>query len=86
MGMVLPSFPSIRIDMRDGMHKLLSHLIEQHGRRKIAFIRGLEVSQDAEERYQAYLETLKQFGLPFLPAWLCPGISAGIQGQKLSDN
>jgi phosphoserine phosphatase RsbU/P len=65
MGMVLPSFPSIRIDMREGMRKLLSHLIVQHGRRKIAFIRGLEISQDAEERYQAYLETLKQFGLPF---------------------
>ncbi len=65
MGMVLPSFPSIRIDMREGMHKLLSHLIKNHGRRKIAFIRGPEVSQDAEERYQAYIEALKQFDLPF---------------------
>jgi len=65
MGMVLPSFPSIRIDMGEGMHKLLSHLIEQHGRRKIAFIRGLEVSRDAEERYRAYLETLEQYGLSF---------------------
>jgi signal transduction histidine kinase/DNA-binding LacI/PurR family transcriptional regulator/AraC-like DNA-binding protein len=67
MGMVLPSIPSIRIDMREGMCKLLTHLIEEHGRRKIAFIRGPEVSQDAEERYQAYLETLKQYGLPFNP-------------------
>jgi signal transduction histidine kinase/DNA-binding LacI/PurR family transcriptional regulator/AraC-like DNA-binding protein len=67
MGMVLPSIPSIRIDMREGMRKLLIHLIEEHGRRKIAFIRGPEVSQDAEERYQAYLETLKQYGLPFNP-------------------
>jgi signal transduction histidine kinase/AraC-like DNA-binding protein len=67
MGMVLPSIPSIRIDMRDGMYKLLTHLIEVHGRRKIAFIRGPQVSQDAEERYQAYLETLKQYGLSFDP-------------------
>ncbi|TRZ52943.1 helix-turn-helix domain-containing protein [bacterium] len=73
MGMVLPSFPSIRIDMREGMHKLLSHLIEHHGRRKIAFIRGLEVSQDAEERFQAYLETLKQFSLPFHPSLVVSG-------------
>ncbi len=64
MGMILPSIPSIQIDMRDGMRKLLSHLIEVHGRRKIAFIRGLEVSQDAEERYQAYIETLKQYHIP----------------------
>src|SRR6266496_4513608 len=64
MGIILPSVPSIRIDMRAGMRKLLSHLIEDHGRRKIAFIRGSEVSQDAEERYQAYIETLKQYHIP----------------------
>ena len=58
MGMVLPSFSSIKINMREGMNKLLSHIIEHHGRRKIAFIRGMEASQDAEDRYQAYLETL----------------------------
>jgi len=63
MGIVLPSIPSIQIDMRGGMRKLLTHLIEDHGRRRIAFIRGSEVSPDAEERYQAYLETLKQYGL-----------------------
>ena len=66
MGMVFPSIPSIRIDMREGMHKLLSHLIEEHRRRKIAFIRGLEVSQDAEDRYQAYCETLAGYGYPGL--------------------
>src|SRR5271157_826527 len=73
MGMVLASIPSIRIDMQAGMRSLLSHLIENHGRRKIAFIRGLEVSQDAEERYQAYLETLKQYGLPFDPGLVLSG-------------
>ena len=67
MGMIFPSIPSIRIDMRDGICQLLSHLINEHGRRKIAFIRGLEVSQDAEDRYQAYCETLDQYGLPVNP-------------------
>ena len=64
MGMILPSIASIQIDMRAGMRKLLSHLIEVHGRQRIAFIRGLEVSQDAEERYQAYIETLRQYNIP----------------------
>jgi DNA-binding LacI/PurR family transcriptional regulator len=73
MGMILPSIPSVQIDMRKGMRKLLSHLIEDHGRRKIAFIRGLEVSQDAEERYQAYLETLKQYNLPVDPSLIISG-------------
>ncbi|HLO28052.1 MAG TPA: substrate-binding domain-containing protein [Anaerolineales bacterium] len=73
MGMILPSMPSIQIDMRAGMRKLLSHLIEVHGKRKIAFIRGLEVSQDAEERYQAYLETLKQYHIPIDPDLIISG-------------
>jgi DNA-binding LacI/PurR family transcriptional regulator len=73
MGMVLPSIPSIRIDMREGMRKLLFHLIEEHGRRKIAFIRGPEVSQDAEERYQAYRETLAAYGLALDPGLVLPG-------------
>ena len=73
MGMILPSIPSIQIDMRDGMRKLLSHLIEVHGRRRIAFIRGLEVSQDAEERYQAYIEILKQYHIPVDPSLVISG-------------
>lgn len=73
MGMILPSIPSIQIDMRAGMHKLLSHLIEVHGRRKIAFIRGLEVSQDAEQRYQAYIETLAQYHIPVNPNLIISG-------------
>jgi signal transduction histidine kinase/DNA-binding LacI/PurR family transcriptional regulator/AraC-like DNA-binding protein len=73
MGMILPSMPSIQIDMREGMRKLLSHLIEDHGRRKIAFIRGLEVSQDAEERYQAYIETLQQYHISVDPSLIISG-------------
>jgi signal transduction histidine kinase/DNA-binding LacI/PurR family transcriptional regulator/AraC-like DNA-binding protein len=73
MGMVLASIPSITIDMSEGTHKLLSHLIEVHGRRKIAFIRGPEVSQDAEDRFHAYCDTLKQYGLSFDPGLIVPG-------------
>ena len=73
MGMLLPSVPSIQIDMREGMRKLLSHLIEAHGRRKIAFVRGLEVSQDAEERFQAYIDTLKQYHISVDPNLIISG-------------
>jgi signal transduction histidine kinase/DNA-binding LacI/PurR family transcriptional regulator/AraC-like DNA-binding protein len=73
MGMVLPAIPSIKIDMRAGMRRLLSHLIEVHGRQQIAFIRGSEVSQDAQDRYQAYCETLSQYGLPLDPSLIVPG-------------
>ena len=82
MGMILPSIPSIQIDMCDGMRKLLSHLIEVHGRRKIAFIRGLEVSQDAEERYQAYIETLKQYHIPVDPSLVISGDFRRYSGSR----
>ena len=59
--------------MRAGMHTLVSHLIEGHGRRRIAFIRGLAVSRDAEERYEAYVQTLEQYGLPFDPGLVVSG-------------
>ena len=64
MGMISPSYPSISIDMHKGMQELVNHLIEVHGRRRIAFIRGLETSQDAEDRYLAYMETLKKYRIP----------------------
>ncbi len=73
MGVVLPGIPCIRIDMREGMRKLLSHLIEDHGKRRIAFIRGLETSQDAEERYETYLETLENYGIPIDPTLIASG-------------
>src|SRR5262245_9693700 len=73
MGIVLPSIPSIQINTRGGMHKLLAHLIKDHGRRKIAFIRGSEVNQDAEEKYQAYLEMLNQYGLAVEPGLIISG-------------
>jgi len=81
MGMFFSSIPSIRIDMREGMHELLSHLIEKHGRRRIAFICGLEISQDAEDRYQAYCETLLQYGIPLDPDLVIPGDFRRSSGQ-----
>ena len=89
MGMVLQAIPSIRIDMREGMVKLVTHLIEEHGRRKIAFIRGPEVSQDAQERYQAYREAVAEFGLPANPHLVQPGDfgrnSGKVAVQKLAE-
>jgi signal transduction histidine kinase/DNA-binding LacI/PurR family transcriptional regulator/AraC-like DNA-binding protein/CheY-like chemotaxis protein len=73
MGEVLPGIPCTRIDMREGMRSLIVHLIEKHGRRKIAFIRGLATSQDAEERYQAYLEILDKYGIRFDPGLVVTG-------------
>ncbi len=49
----------------EGMRALVRHLIEEHGYKRIAFIRGINGQIDAEQRYQAYLDELKAHGLRF---------------------
>ena len=48
-----------------GMRSLIRHLIEDHGYKRIAFIRGIEGQVDAEQRFQAYKEELKAHKLRF---------------------
>ena len=63
-GLTLEGIPSVIADNRSGMRDLIVHLIGVHGCRRIAFIRGPEGSQDVEERYRAYTDTLAEYGLP----------------------
>ena len=43
----------------DGMRLAVRHLIQEHGYKRIAFIRGIPGQIDAEQRFQAYQEELK---------------------------
>ena len=52
-------------DNIEGMRALVGHLIEEHGYKRIAFIRGIEGQIDAEQRFQAYKEELKAHKLRF---------------------
>ncbi len=47
----------------DGMSTLVRHLIEDHGYKRIAFIRGLMGQIDSEQRFQAYKDELKAHNL-----------------------
>ena len=63
----MAGLPSLLVDNRQGMNQAVSHLIEVHGYRRIAFIRGPANHSGAQERYQGYLEALAQHGLPLDP-------------------
>jgi len=52
-------------DNEEGMRSLVRHLIDEHGYKRIAFIRGIDGQLDAEQRYQAYQDELKAHGLRF---------------------
>jgi LacI family transcriptional regulator len=56
-------FPSITFENKGGTRKLIDHLIEVHGYRKIAFLRGPETHEDSYWREMGYRESLKAHGI-----------------------
>jgi hypothetical protein len=47
------------------MRAVVRHLIEEHGYKRIAFVRGIRGQIDAEQRFQAYQDELKAHQLRF---------------------
>ncbi|MFL7792056.1 MAG: substrate-binding domain-containing protein, partial [Anaerolineae bacterium] len=67
IGRTLEGVPSLLMESYHGMREAVDHLIELHGRRRLAFIRGPEGHFYAQERYRAYVESLEAHGIPFDP-------------------
>jgi signal transduction histidine kinase/DNA-binding LacI/PurR family transcriptional regulator len=55
-------------DDRQGMYEAIDHLIGVHGCRRVAFVRGPETHEGAQQRYRGYLEALSDHGVPFDPS------------------
>ncbi len=64
LAQLMEGTPTVSLDSYLGMRALLSHLIEEHGYRRLAFIRGPEEHYYAQERYRAYLDALQAYNLP----------------------
>jgi DNA-binding LacI/PurR family transcriptional regulator len=75
--------PNIYVDSFQNMRKMVLHLIQTHGYRRIAFIRGPESHQGANDRYRAYVEALAESGLPLDAGLVTPPLSwyEGRQGM-----
>jgi len=63
----MEGLPAVAQDSYQGMRALLTHLIQEHGFQRLAFIRGPEEHYYAQERYRAYLDTLQANNLPLIP-------------------
>ncbi len=61
----IEDIPSITLDNYTGFKKGINHIIKEHGKRKIAFIRGPEQNSEAQLRYSVYLEALLENDIPF---------------------
>jgi signal transduction histidine kinase len=57
--------PHLLADNFKGMKLVVRHLIEEHGFKRIAFIRGVKGQIEAELRYEVYKRELEAHNLPF---------------------
>ena len=64
VGRAFAGIPSVLVDNYQGMRDAVCHLIEHHGYRRIAFLRGPEGAQEEELRFRAYRDALTDHGLP----------------------
>jgi len=57
--------PSVTVENREITQKLVEHLIREHGKRRILFLRGPVNQEDSNRREQGYKAALEANGIPF---------------------
>jgi LacI family transcriptional regulator len=58
---------SILVENKNGARQLVNHLIQVHGSRRIAFLRGPKGNEDSEWRETGYRQELAVHGIPYDP-------------------
>lgn len=78
----LPNVPCIMIDNKNGMKDMVTHLIIDHNYKKIAFIKGPNDHDEANERFQAYKEALQENNIEYNQKLVAPGDFTKQAGMK----
>jgi len=76
------NYPAVLVNGKKGIIEAIDHLVNVHNVRNIAFIKGPEYSQEAYERFEAYLEGLKKHGIKFDENLVVPGNFAKDRGYN----
>lgn len=61
------NIPCVTVDNKNGTRRLIDHLIENCGRRNIAFLRGPDDQEDSYWRELGYSESLAAHNIPYSP-------------------
>lgn len=61
--MSMPNVPSVSIDVYSGMQRLLDHVVQVHGARRIAFLRGPAKHRSSEDRFHAFRDYISEHKL-----------------------
>jgi len=65
--------PSILVDGESGIYNAVEHLIQVHGKKKIAFVKGPDGHPEAEDRLRGYKRALEANGIAVDDNLLLPG-------------
>ena len=82
IGEKIPDYPSFIIDNEKSMTMLLTHLVNIHSYKKIAFITGPIKNSEAQHRFNAYKNILKQHNIPFDPDLVVNGDFNSVSGRN----
>jgi signal transduction histidine kinase/DNA-binding LacI/PurR family transcriptional regulator/AraC-like DNA-binding protein len=72
IGRRVAGFAGVQVDNRQGMRDAVDHLLDAHGCRRVAFLRGPAGNLEEEERFSAYLDALAAHGLVADPRLISP--------------
>jgi DNA-binding LacI/PurR family transcriptional regulator len=73
IGVACEGYPAIAVDNSTGVRDLVLHLGRDHGRKRIAFVRGPAGSVEAKARFAAYTSALVELGLELDPTLVVDG-------------
>jgi phosphoserine phosphatase RsbU/P len=82
VGHVVPGVPAVMADNAAGMREAVVHLMSAHGRRRLVFLRGPVANQEAQTRFQAYRDALRDFGVSYDPELVLHGEFALDAGRR----
>ncbi len=81
-----PGMYSLCIDNKTAMREVVEHMINVHGYRRINFVGGLNVTSEARERLNAYLEVLEESGIPYEPERVFIGDYLKLSGEEAAEH
>ncbi|MFN3699472.1 MAG: LacI family DNA-binding transcriptional regulator, partial [Dictyoglomus sp.] len=80
LGLYVEKVPSVVVDNLKGFEDLLIHLIKDHEYRNIAFVTGPKNNEDAQKRYELFMEITKKHGISISPEFIYEGDFAKLSG------
>lgn len=72
IGVEVEGLPGVSVDNVSGSRRLATHLLEVHGARRFAVIRGPTSSVEAKARLEGFESALSQFEVQSRPDWIIP--------------